>query len=847
MGNFSKNPITVRNDALAKGYDRVLFQQGKPVLDRELNLLADLVSPQRLIEYHIGNGVPDGDDGFKISGLSVAQNDFSISAGRCLVAGHEVKLESATTYKTQPHAEHVAPLPAGTSYAYLHVFTSEVDHTQDSDLNNPNSPANPDVGMETAVRRKVEWEVIVTTSGISAPDHMLLAVLNTVPPTVTDRRRTELTVASLRDEVTTARGSLARLDARLDVSLNGNGTLANGATVTGDLIVNGKLGIGTPTPEGVLHVSKPNAGTTQLLKMGNQNQPLREWSFDIDGSSNMTLKNEGGGSAFTALFFQNSGDIGVGTSTPTAKLEVAGTAKIAASLSVGAGASATGSDSVALGIQSRASGVRAIAIGDSARASARESIAIGSDITVSGAGSLGIRLGTGGSGVTVPTAGVMAILEGNVGVGIASPSAKLQISGGALMPAIGNSASAGIQFPSDPGGGSGDAAFIRYFVESGETTKLLIGCTNDAADRIGFYQFGGERLTIYNGNVGVGTSTPTAKLEVAGTAKIAASLSVGAAASATGSDSVALGIQSRASGVRAIAIGDSARASAQESIAIGSDITVSGAGSLGIRLGAGGGRVTVPTAGVMAILEGNLGVGTASPSAKLQVSGGALMPAIGNSASAGIQFPSDPGGGGGDAAFIRYFVESGETTKLLIGCTNDAADRIGFYQFGGERLTIYNGRVGIGTVTPGYPLDVHGGDLMIRNGILRSGTRSNFVLALQGDRNLVLYDNGHAVWASGTHLSDVKFKKDIVPIKNSLDKIMALRGVCFSWKDESFGKGEQLGMVAQEVEEVIPQMVTTVKDTKLVQYQGLVPVLIEAIKEQQREIELLKSKFESQP
>jgi hypothetical protein len=92
---------------------------------------------------------------------------------------------------------------------------------------------------------------------------------------------------------------------------------------------------------------------------------------------------------------------------------------------------------------------------------------------------------------------------------------QLRISG-VLMPSVGNNDSAGILFPLDPGGGSGDKAFIRYFAETGETTKLLIGCDNDIDDRISFQQLGAERLTIYGGNIGIGTTTPSAgKLQFA--------------------------------------------------------------------------------------------------------------------------------------------------------------------------------------------------------------------------------------------------------------------------------------------------------------------------------------------
>ena len=110
-----------------------------------------------------------------------------------------------------------------------------------------------------------------------------------------------------------------------------------------------------------------------------------------------------------------------------------------------------------------------------------------------------------------------AWVRGRVGIGTFTPQASLQVVNGAIMPALGNSPNAGISFPIDPGGGSGDEAFIRYFVVAGETTKLLIGCQNDADDSIGFFQAGGERMTIASGRVGINTATPQQDLHVQGT------------------------------------------------------------------------------------------------------------------------------------------------------------------------------------------------------------------------------------------------------------------------------------------------------------------------------------------
>jgi hypothetical protein len=95
---------------------------------------------------------------------------------------------------------------------------------------------------------------------------------------------------------------------------------------------------------------------------------------------------------------------------------------------------------------------------------------------------------------------------------------------------------------------------------------------------------------------------------------------------------------------------------------------------------------------------------------------GAITPSVGNAADKGIYFPVNPGGGAGDEAFIRYSAAAGETMTLRIGIGNDGDDTLNFWQSGADRLTIYDGKVGIGTPIPEQILHAHGPSEVLSTG-----------------------------------------------------------------------------------------------------------------------------------
>ena len=99
---------------------------------------------------------------------------------------------------------------------------------------------------------------------------------------------------------------------------------------------------------------------------------------------------------------------------------------------------------------------------------------------------------------------------------------------------------------------------------------------------------------------------------------------------------------------------------------------------------------------------------------------------------------------------------------------------------------------------------------------------------------------------SSTVASDMNLKENIIDTKYGLDTIMQLRGVDFDWKREDMGRS--IGVLAQEVEKIIPEVVKEYEglsgreNFKTVDYNKLVPILIESVKTLKSEIEILKKK-----
>jgi hypothetical protein len=208
------------------------------------------------------------------------------------------------------------------------------------------------------------------------------------------------------------------------------------------------------------------------------------------------------------------------------------------------------------------------------------------------------------------------------------------------------------------------------------------------------------------------------------------------------------------------------------------------------------------TRGIFVDNAGNVGIGTADPIARLHVSGGSIL--LDN--SYGL-FSMD------SSFFLRRLLYLNDMDNVVL--SNHAAGNIflGTYTSPGSalvRMTVTPaGDVGIGTTNPSSKLHVNNGCI------------------------------------TGSMCSDIRLKKNIIPLSSNdsiLDRVMGLQAVTFEWKHRDDGR-RQIGLIAQDVEEVFPEVVTTPDDgscEKGLLATGLDAVLVEAIKELRQQVEQLR-------
>jgi hypothetical protein len=156
-------------------------------------------------------------------------------------------------------------------------------------------------------------------------------------------------------------------------------------------------------------------------------------------------------------------------------------------------------------------------------------------------------------------------------------------------------------------------------------------------------------------------------------------------------------------------------------------------------------------------------------------------------------------------------------------------------------------------------LKINGNDIKASDGstaITLSGTNVTVAGTLNVSGNTTLGDTDTDVTTINGELrvtqdiiayysSDRRLKDNIVPIDNSLSKILSISGNTYDWNEKSNKSGNDVGVIAQEILEVLPEAVITRDNGYLaVDYQKLVPLLIEAIKELSNKVENLEQKLQ---
>ncbi|WP_296683331.1 tail fiber domain-containing protein [Flavobacterium sp.] len=368
----------------------------------------------------------------------------------------------------------------------------------------------------------------------------------------------------------------------------------------------------------------------------------------------------------------------------------------------------------------------------------------------------------------------------NVGIGTTSPNNLLTL---------------------NSSGAAGDSTSIGLFSTFSQSTNrnwsigLNLYAYGDFAIRTGSTLNGNPDTTRFlinpSGNVGIGTTSPSEKLEVqsgAAGAKIKVSNSGGGYAS--------LECSSNATSVAQLNFTNQ-----------------------------------------LSLIGGNVGIGTTSPIEKLEViTGGAftnIYAGANGNGSAGIAFSTD-----------------NRANTWFVGSRKDAVggsigtDRFNLLYGTNSILTATtSGNVGIGTTSPNYKLSVLSANNVSWLEDTSGASGATFILfsapGNTGIGSISRVGTTSAIAYNST--SDYRLKEDLKPI-NGLEKISKIKVYDFKWKNHT---DRMDGVIAHELQEVVPYAVTGEKDAEQMQsvdYSKLVPILVQSIQELKAEIEILKNK-----
>ena len=268
---------------------------------------------------------------------------------------------------------------------------------------------------------------------------------------------------------------------------------------------------------------------------------------------------------------------------------------------------------------------------------------------------------------------------------------------------------------------------------------------------------------------------------------------------ASGDYSTAMGLGTTASGNPSTAMGRGTTASGDESTAMGYLTTASGRRStaMGAYTTASGDYSTAM--GYYTTASGDF----STASGEGTTASGMISTAMGAGTTANGMFSTAMG----------YFITASDRSSLIIGQHNLLGS------------TVTNSATDFSLENTAF--------------VIGNGTNS----ANRSDA-LVVKFNGDATLAGNLNInSDARLKANIVSLGSTIAKLLQIDGKSYTMKKDESEK-QKIGLLAQDIEKVFPELVSESHGVKSVNYQGLVPVLINALKEQQEEIDRLKTQEE---
>ena len=312
---------------------------------------------------------------------------------------------------------------------------------------------------------------------------------------------------------------------------------------------------------------------------------------------------------------------------------------------------------------------------------------------------------------------------------------------------------------------------------------------------------------------------------------------------ALGPVSFASGFRNTAAGQNSVAMGNYNYATGDSSVAIGKESYAEGAGTvaIGFKNHAAGGGST-------ALGQENISWGTTNFTAGYQNTAGDTTAAVGTAGSAIAMGFKNIASGRSSAAFNRGTKSINHASSSMgLGTTSD--------NFGMLAIGVNNaGGIGDLNIDPegyqgyyfldgqftgsqaGVAFVIGNGDIDSSNGGAGANPSNAF---------MVKYDGSATLSGDLTIESDARLKSNISSLGGTLGKLIQIDGKRYTLKSDK--KEHKIGLLAQEILKVFPELVKEGNDkngTMSVNYQGLIPVLINAIKEQQNQIDELMIKIE---